>query len=93
MNIYHYSSNARLLEGLIFCFFDVKIGGEFGHKPTHPMTSLLTQLDSVMVSRVARQALSDWIAGKISAPIALLALLNVLQQPEALRAALEPLLA
>jgi ubiquinone/menaquinone biosynthesis C-methylase UbiE len=57
------------------------------------MSSLFAQLDSVMVPRVARQALSDWIAGKISAPIALLALLNVLQQPEALRAALEPLLA
>src|SRR5690242_14628490 len=57
------------------------------------MTSLLAQLDSVMVPRVARQTLSDWIAGKISAPIALLALLNIFQQPEALRAALEPLLA
>jgi SAM-dependent methyltransferase len=56
------------------------------------MTDVVDILDSIALPQAARQALSDWSAGRISSPIALLALMNVLQQPESVRAALEPLL-
>src|SRR5262245_43308870 len=56
------------------------------------MTNFFDRLDAVTLPNDARQPLADWITGKISAPIALLNLMNLLQQPERLRAALEPLL-
>jgi ubiquinone/menaquinone biosynthesis C-methylase UbiE len=46
----------------------------------------------VTLPHVARQPLSDWITAKISAPIALLGLMNALQQPERVIAALEAFL-
>jgi hypothetical protein len=55
------------------------------HKPAHQITNFFDLLDSVIVPQVARQALSDWIEAKISAPIALVARMNVFQQPEAVR--------
>jgi SAM-dependent methyltransferase len=56
------------------------------------MTNFFDRLDAVTVPHEARNTLSDWITGTISGPIALLALMNVLRQPEPMRALLEPLL-
>jgi ubiquinone/menaquinone biosynthesis C-methylase UbiE len=56
------------------------------------MTNFFDRVDAVTLPHVARRPLADWIAGTISAPIALLTLMNLLQQPARVRAALEPLL-
>lgn len=65
---------------------------EIGVRGLRLMTNFFDRLDSVTVPHEARQRLSDWVTGTISGPIALLALMNVLRQPEAVRALLEPLL-
>src|ERR1041384_5091339 len=56
------------------------------------MTNFFDRVDAVTLPHVARPPLADWIPGTISAPIALLTLMNLLQQPTRVRAALEPLL-
>jgi len=56
------------------------------------MRNFFARLGSGTVPPEARQTLSDWVAGTISAPIALLALMNILRHPEPLRALLQPLL-
>ena len=56
------------------------------------MTNFFDRVDAVTQPHVARRPLADWIAGTISAPIALLTLMNLLRQPARVRAALEPLL-
>ncbi|HEY1232929.1 MAG TPA: class I SAM-dependent methyltransferase [Candidatus Binatia bacterium] len=56
------------------------------------MTNFFDQLDAVILPHVARQPLADWISGTISAPIVLLTLMNLLQEPQRVSAALEPLL-
>ena len=56
------------------------------------MTNIFDRIDPVTVPYVARQPLSDWVGAKISAPIALLTLTNLLQRPERVIVALEAFL-
>mgnify|MGYP003949016265 CR=1 FL=1 len=44
------------------------------------MTNFFDRVDAVTLPHVARRPLADWITGTISAPIALLTLMNLLQQ-------------